>query len=74
MKRFARLLKGEKLASKEEQVAVTEVVDMNYQWQMDLADMNKLRGYNRMYRYLLVVVNLYSRFAWVQTVENEIGK
>ena len=38
----------------------TEVVDVNYKWQMDLANMNKLRGYNLMYRYLLVVINLYS--------------
>ena len=49
----------------------TEVVDVNYQWQMDLADMNKLRGYSHMYRYLLVVVDLYSRFAWVKPMKTK---
>ena len=31
---------------------ITELVETNYQWQMDLADLKKLRGYNHMYRFL----------------------
>ena len=84
MKTFARLLKGEKL-NEDEQLHYgylsrarrrfrwlkTDVVNVNYQWQMDLANMNQLRGYNHMYRYLLAVVDLYSRFAWVEPMKTK---
>ena len=66
MKRFARLSKGEQALNKEQQLCYrllsparqryrrlqTELVETNYQWQMDLADLMKLRGYNHMYRFL----------------------
>ena len=86
VKRFARLLKWEKL-NEDEQFCYgylskarcryrwlkTKAVNANYQWQMDLADMNKLRGYNHMYRYLLVTINLYSRFAWVKPMKMKLA-
>ena len=39
---------------------------------MDLAEINKLRGYNHMYRYLLVV-DLYSRFVWVKPMKMKLA-
>ena len=66
MKRFAKLLKGEQALNEEQQLHYrllsparqsyrrlrTELVETNYQWQMDLAGLKKLRGYNHVYRYL----------------------
>ena len=38
---------------------------------MDLADLKKLRGYNDMYRYLLVIIDVYSRFAWAKPMKSK---
>ena len=33
------------------------------QWQMDLADMQSLKDYNDSYRYLLVCIDVFSKYA-----------
>ena len=35
------------------------------QWQMDLADMQSLKLYSDGYRYLLVCIDLFSKYAWI---------
>ena len=38
----------------------------NHQWQMDLMDLKHLERYNSRIRYLLVVIDVYSRYVWVK--------
>ena len=52
----------------------TEIVKKNHQWQIDLADMNKLKKHNYLYRYWLVVINVHSRFAWVKPMKIKSAK
>ena len=47
------------------------MVKSNYQWQMDLADMKYLQKFNSNLRYLLVVIDVYSRYAWVEMLKNK---
>ena len=48
-----------------------EVKKTNHQWQMDLMDMKSLGQYNSRIRYLLVVIDVYSRFVWVKKLRNK---
>ena len=48
-----------------------ETVKPNYQWQMDLADFKYLQKYNSNIRYLLVVIDVYSRYVWVKKLKNK---
>ncbi len=41
------------------------------QWQADLADMTELAKFNNDYRYLLTVVDCFSKFAWVVPVKKK---
>lgn len=43
----------------------------NHQWQMDLMDMKSLERYNSRTRYLLVVMDVYSRYVWVKKLQNK---
>ena len=36
---------------------------IDVQWQMDLADMQSLKDYNDGYRYLLVCIHVFSKYA-----------
>lgn len=38
---------------------------LNYQWQVDLMDMQNLAEHNEGMRYLLIVIDVFSRFVWV---------
>ena len=40
---------------------VTNIDDV---WEMDLADLSSLSKYNEKYRYLLNVIDIFSRYAW----------
>ncbi len=42
----------------------TIVGGIDHQWQADLADLNDITKYNDGYRYLLTVINCFSKFAW----------
>ena len=48
-----------------------EVRKPNHQWQMDLMDMKSLERYNSHTRYLLVVMDVYSRYVWVKKLRNK---
>ena len=40
---------------------------------MDLADLNPLSKYNEKYRYLLNVIDIFSRYAWSVPLEDKTG-
>ena len=44
------------------------------QWAADLIEVINIAKYNRGYRYLLMVVDVLSKHAWVQPVKNKTGK
>ena len=48
-----------------------EVRSVNEQWQIDLMDMTSLERYNSRVKYLLVVIDVYSRFVWVKKLRNK---
>ena len=41
------------------------------QWAADLVEVQRLAKHNRGIRYLLTVVDVLSKYAWVETVENQ---
>lgn len=43
------------------------------QWAADLADMKNLSRYNKGVKYLLTVVNVLSKYAWVVPMKNKTG-
>jgi hypothetical protein len=87
IKKASRLLKGEKL-NKEQSEAYAlhakrfhkykrlkiHVNKRNAQWSIDLADLNQLSGYNNQFRYILVCVDVYSRYAFFEITKNKICK
>ena len=46
---------------------------IDQQWQMDLADMQSLKKYNDGYRYLLVCIDVFSKYAWVIPLKAKTG-
>ena len=44
---------------------------MNYQLQMDLVDLDSIKGYNFNTRYLLTVIDIFSRKAYVEPLRNK---
>lgn len=50
------------------------VSDIDNQWDADLADMSSLSRFNGGIKYLLVVIDIFSRFLWVQPLKNKTGK
>jgi len=47
---------------------VTNIDDI---WEMDLADLSSLSKYNDKYKYLLNVIDIFSRFAWGVTLKDK---
>ena len=43
------------------------------QWQMDLADMQSLKEYNDGYRYLLVCIDVFSKYSWLVPIKSKTG-
>ena len=43
------------------------------QWQLDLADMQSMKKFNDGYRYLLVCVDVFSKYAWVVPLKTKTG-
>jgi hypothetical protein len=43
------------------------------EWQMDLADMQSLKQYNDGYRYLLVCIDVFSKYVWVIPIKSKTG-
>lgn len=52
----------------------TVVGGIDHQWQADLADMQSLMKYNSPYRYLLCVIDVFSKYAWVIPIKDKTGK
>ena len=46
---------------------------IDHQWQMDLADMQSMQKVNDGYRYLLVCIDVFSKYAWVVPLKNKTG-
>ena len=46
---------------------------IDQQWQMDLADMQSRQKFNDGYRYLLVCIDVFSKYAWVVPLKNKTG-
>ena len=44
------------------------------QWQADLVDVQRIKKYNDDYRYLLTVIDVLSKFAWVIPLKNKTGQ
>ena len=52
----------------------TYVSGIDAQWQADLADMQQLVKENDGYRYILTVIDIFSKYAWAQPVKDKGGK
>ena len=52
----------------------TLVFGPNEQWQMDLVDMQKLSKWNKGYKYMLTVIDVFSRVAWAEPIKNKSTK
>ena len=50
------------------------VYGIDEQWTADLIEVNNIAQYNRRYRYLLTVVDVFSKHAWVEPIKNKTGK
>lgn len=41
------------------------------QWQMDLVDLSSLQKYNNKYRYLLMCIDIFSKYAWSEPIKSK---
>ena len=52
----------------------TIVGDVDYQWQADLTDMSAYREYNEGYRYILMVIDIFSWYGFAEPLRTKEGK
>ena len=50
------------------------VYGIDEQWAADLVEVQKLARYNKGVRYLLTVIDVFSKYAWVRPLPNKTGK
>lgn len=50
------------------------VHDIDEQWQADLADVSLIAKQNKGYRFLLTVIDIFSRYAWARPLKTKSGK
>ena len=50
------------------------VHDIDEQWQADLADVQDIASKNRGYRYILTVIDIFSRYAWARPLKTKRGE
>ena len=50
------------------------VPEVDYQWQTDLIDIQKIAKYNQGYRYILVCIDILSKYAWAEPLKSKSGK
>jgi len=50
-----------------------EVSTIDQQWSIDLADMQIISRQNKGYRYLLCVIDVFSKYAWVKPVKTKVS-
>jgi hypothetical protein len=48
------------------------VHQIDQQWSIDLADMQSIAGENDGFRYLLCVIDVFSKFAWVEPTKSKV--
>ena len=49
------------------------VSNIDEQWQMDLADMQKIKRYNDGYAYILTCIDILSRYGWTRPLKSKAG-
>jgi hypothetical protein len=47
------------------------VLQIDEQYQADLADMSNISRFNTGFRYILIVIDIFSRYAWAIPVKNK---
>jgi len=47
------------------------VYKIDEQWQMDLVDLSKLSRYNSSYKYILVCIDIFSKYAWIVPLKSK---
>ena len=47
--------------------------DIDEQWQADLVEMSKLARHNSGYKYLLVCIDILSKYAWIEPLKTKTG-
>lgn len=52
----------------------TRVYGIDFQWQADLADLQSIKGRNNGNRYLLCVIDVFSKRAWVRAIKDKTAK
>ena len=52
----------------------TVVAGIDTQWQADLADLSKLSKFNDKHRYLLCIIDVFSKYAWLVPIKDKTGK
>ena len=52
----------------------TVVAGIDTQWQADLADLSKLLKSNDKHKYLLCIIDVFSKYAWVVPIKDKTGK
>jgi len=50
------------------------VRDIDEQWQADLAEVQDIASKNRGYRYILTVIDIFSRYAWARPLKSKRGE
>lgn len=50
------------------------VFNINEQWAADLIEVINLAKYNKGYRYLLTVVDVFSKYTWVEPIKSKTGQ
>jgi hypothetical protein len=50
------------------------VPHIDHTWSMDLCDMSKLARYNSNFRWMLTIVDCWSRFAWAVPIKTKKGE
>ena len=53
--------------------APTVALSIDHQWVADLVDVKNLSQYNKGYKYLLTVIDVLSKYAWVVPMKNKTG-
>ena len=47
---------------------------LDYLWEIDLVDVSRLKEFNDGYTFLLVCIDTFSKYVWIQALEKKTGK
>ena len=51
-----------------------KVFNIDEQWAADLIEVNNISKYNKGYKYMLTVIDVFSKHAWVEPIKNKTGQ